>query len=297
MRLHSFVCLFLPALASWLQVLSAQPLAPPPPDSVRTALAADSLPHVAWWQVAPAPTVPRTGLVLGAGVSSAGLEYVRRLADDRRLTGPFSVRFDWSYARWADKPGHVYSSQVLSTAFATGYRWAGYGPRRAALLGAATGFAGMVYYETLDGFGRNEHFSPGDIAANAIGAGLVAARAHVPALDAVHLKVSYWPSGDPCDPSCDYEGQIAWLAVNPRALGAHPLPPWLNVAAGYAVRDGDIRYGFDESHVLVGLDLEPAGLPIRGKLWDALVPWLRFVHFPAPAVRITPRPRFLLLAY
>src|SRR5690606_8376861 len=161
--------------------------------------------------------------------------------------------------------------------------------RVAALLGAATAFAGMLWYETLDGFDLGVGFSPPDLAANGVGAGLVAARAYLPALDAVRLKWSYWPSGDLCDPSCDYEGQTAWITVNPHALAPEAarrhLPPWLNVAAGYGARGGEVRTGFEESIVYLGLDLEPAGLPLSGPVWERVLPLLRLVHLPAPALR------------
>jgi hypothetical protein len=66
---------------------------------------------------------------------------------------------------------------------------------------------------------------------------------------------------------------------------------------GYGARDRDEHDFLTTSHVFVGLDLEPAGLPLRGKVWDALVPILRHVHFPGPALRITPHPAFVPLAY
>jgi hypothetical protein len=243
----------------------------------------------------------RGAAVLGAGVGAAGYEWARRRYLDPRAAAPFAVEYDWGYARWADKLGHAFSTQVQSELWAGAYRWAGHDAETAAALGAATGFAGMLYYEVLDGFDRGVGFSPPDLAANGVGAGLVAARARWPALDAVRLKWSYWPSGDPCDMSCDYEGQTTWLAVNPHALAPEAvkryLPPWLSVAAGYGAREGDVLRGFEENVVYVGLDFEPAGLPFRGKVWDALVPWLRLVHLPAPALRLSPDVGFEALAY
>jgi hypothetical protein len=253
------------------------------------------------WQVAPAPRLGRTAAVLGAGVGAASYEWVRRRHLDPRAAAPFTVAYDWDYARWADKLGHAFSTGVQAELWTSAYRWAGHPPKSAAALGAATGFAGMLYYETLDGFDGGVGFSPPDLAANGVGAGLVAARAYVPALDAVRLKWSYWPSGDACDASCDYEGQTMWLAVNPHALAPDAakryLPPWLNVAAGYGARGGDVRTGFEQGAFYVGLDFEPAGLPFRGKVWDGLVPWLRRVHFPAPALRLSPSVGFEVLAY
>src|SRR5690606_37596235 len=185
--------------------------------------------------------------------------------------------------------------------WAGAYRWAGHEPRTAALLGGATAFAGMLYYEVLDGFDRGVGFSPPNLGANAVGAGFVVAQAYVPALDAVQLKWSYWPSGGPCDATCDYAGQTTWLAVNLHALAPEAarrtLPPWLNLALGYGVRDGDVRRGFERRVVYVGLDLEPAGLPFRGKVWEAIVPWIRLIHLPGPAVRLSDGVAFEPFAY
>ncbi|NNF59446.1 MAG: DUF2279 domain-containing protein [Rhodothermaceae bacterium] len=248
------------------------------------------------------PSPLRTAGVIGFGVGAAGYELVRRQVIDPRAHDAFTVEYDWSYARWADKPGHAFSTALQTRIWAAGYRWAGHDDQTAALLGGATAFAGMLYYEVLDGFDLGVGFSPPDLGANAVGAGLVVAQALVPPLEAVDLKLSYWPSdGNTCDASCDYEGQTAWLTVNPHRLAPvsarDVLPPWLNLAVGYGARDGDVRFGFDESVVYLGLDLELAGLPIRGKVWEALVPWLRMIHLPAPALRLSPDVGVELLAY
>ena len=241
------------------------------------------------------PSALRTGVVAAGGVALGALELTRRTQDDRRLVGPFDVRPEWAYADGADKLGHAYSTAVQAEAWAAGYRWAGHSRASAADWGAATAFAFMLHYEVLDGFGRRETFDPTDVAANAVGAGLVMARARVPALEAARLKLSYVPSGDPCDASCDYEGQTMWLAVTPGRLGADALPEWLGLAVGYGVRDGSVREGgFDEHHVTLALDLDLDGLGLSGPVWDVVAPVLRRVHLPSPGVRLTPRPQVVL---
>lgn len=240
-----------------------------------------------------------TSLVVGGAVALGALETRRRTQDARRLVGPFDVRAEWDYSDGADKLGHVWSTGIQAEGYAAAYRLAGHSRESAAVWGAATSFVWMLHYEVLDGFGRREVFDPTDVAANAVGAGMVAARAHVPELEAVRLKVSYWPSGDTCDATCDYGGQTAWLTVAPRLLvpEAEWWPEWLGVAVGYGVREGSVaRGGFDENHVTLALDLEPGGLGLRGPVWDTVLPFARRVHLPSPGLRLTPRPR-LVLAY
>ena len=281
-------------LLAALSALLALPLAAQPADSLGTPR--DTLTTPA---DARGPSTWGTVAVASGALGLAAVELTRRTQDDRRLTGPFDVRVEWAYADGADKLGHMISSGVQAEAYAAAYRLAGHSETSAATWGAATSFVWMLYYEVLDGYGRHETFDPSDVAANAVGAGLVAARARVPALEAARLKISYWPSGDTCDATCDYAGQTAWLAVTPRALApeARWLPPWLNVAVGYGVREGSVAAGgFDENHVTLALDVEPAGLPLAGPVWEAVLPFLRRVHLPAPGVRLTPRPR-VVLAY
>ena len=263
---------------------SAQPTA-------ETPAVADTL------RPAGGPSTWGTVAVASGAVALGVLETARRTQDDRRLTGPFDVEVEWAYAEGADKLGHMISSGVQAEGYAAAYRLAGHSRKSAATWGAATSFAWMLHYEILDGYGSREVFDPTDLAANAAGAGLVAARAYVPELEAARLKISYWPSGDSCDATCDYAGQTAWLAVNPRAFApeAEWLPPWLNVALGYGVREGSVSLGgFEENHVTLALDFEPAGLPLAGPVWEAVLPFLQRVHLPAPGIRLTPRPSFVL---
>ena len=293
------------ALALLLPVLAvpalAQNAALAPPDSAATETTvltqAVSPPDTVAAAPASEVSAVRTGLLAGGATLLGAMELTRRTQDERRLVGPFDVEVEWAYARGADKLGHIYSTGVQAEAWAAGYRWAGHSPTASADLGAITAFAFMLHYEVLDGYGRREVFDPSDVVSNAVGAGLVALRPRVPALEAARLKLSYVPSGDPCDASCDYEGQTMWLAVTPRRVAPEAawLPPWLAVAVGYGVREGSAAAGgFDEQHVTLALDLDPDGLPLSGRVWEAVRPVLRRVHLPSPGVRLTPRPSFVL---
>lgn len=284
---------------------------PTPQDSVGVSMQPRALGHsdstrftplgIPWLRRAERPELLRTSAVVSIGVAAGISELARRKQDERRLTGPFTVRNDWSYTRSADKFGHVFFTQYLSQLFTTGYRWSGYDDQRAAIIGAASGFTGMLYYELLDGLGSQENFSPIDVVANGVGAGLFAGRAYVPELEHIRLKMSYWPTDSACQYTCDYEGQTAWITMNPRGLAPESpisvLPDWLNIGIGYGARNGSVSGGFEHSAVYVGLDFEPAGLPIRGRVWDEIVPWLQLIHFPAPALRLAPDLGFEPLAY
>ena len=255
----------------------------------------DSEPPINRWKIAAV-----TGVSVGAGLGVLETQR-RRWWEDRNPR--FRILNDWEYVRWADKAGHIYSSSFFTRFYRSSFLWAGVPEDQAPLWGAAAAWTQMLYYEVLDGFGPQWGFSPGDLAANTVGVGLTTAQAYVPALNAFTVKASYWPSGwEGKNITDDYAGQTFWLTANPHMLapeGAFKefMPEWLNVTVGYAARDLDEREYLTTSYVYVGLDIEPSILPFRGHAWEAASKWLRYIHFPAPAIRLTPNPALVLLAY
>jgi hypothetical protein len=272
------------------------------PDSTRLA-ATDSL------RLAPTPTAEPalnpwriaavTGLSVGGGLAVLETQRRRWWAD---RNPSFRIQNDWEYVRWSDKFGHIYSSAFFTRFYRTSFRWAGLSERDAALWGAGAAWTQMLYYEVLDGFGPRWGFSPGDLAFNTIGVGFTTAKAFVPALEPFTFKASYWPSGwEGKNFTDDYAGQTIWLTANLHGLAPDAakslFPEWLNLAVGYGARDRDERDFLTTSTVYLALDIEPTILPFEGKVWDTIAGWLHYGHFPAPGIRLTPRPAFVLVAY
>ncbi|MDX1532435.1 MAG: DUF2279 domain-containing protein [Rhodothermales bacterium] len=301
-----FLALALPAASQAQRLVEPLPLLS---DSVGVTLTGLPVPDTV---TAPAPHVPPepeidrwrmaavTGLSVGGGL--AVLETQRRRWWAER-SPHFRIQNDWAYVRWADKFGHIYSSAFFTRYYRTAFGWAGMSEGEARWWGAGAAWTQMLYYEVLDGFGVQWGFSPGDVLFNTIGVGWTTAQDLVPVLDeAFAYKVSYWPSGwEGKNFTDDYAGQTFWLTANPNRLApdaAKPfLPPWLNVAVGYGARERDEIDFLTESHLYVGLDFEPTALPLEGPVWDAVLGALHYIHLPAPAIRLAPEPRLVLLAY
>jgi|GEM_PF-1049735 len=299
-------------LTAFALALAAAPLAqgdalPPHADSLR-APPADSLhappaDSLAAEALEPGLRPMRLALIGGASVGAAFAVMDvqrRRWWDDRNPR--FRVMNDWEYVLWADKFGHFYSTSFFSRLYTASLLWSGVPEADAHLYGALAGWTQLLYYEILDGFGPEWGFSPGDALFNTFGAGFTYAQYRVPYLRAFDLKASYWPSGwEGKNFTDDYAGQTWWVTANPHLALAGPtgeaFPPWLNVAVGYAARDRNEWDFLTTPYVYLGLDLELRGLPIDHPVWNAAVEWLRYVHLPAPAVRLTPRPALILLAY
>ncbi|MEP0547540.1 MAG: DUF2279 domain-containing protein [Rhodothermales bacterium] len=264
-------------------------------DTTRQVALAEPAPRLNYWRITAV-----AGLSAGAGLAVLETQRRRWWADRNPR---FRILNDWDYVRWSDKAGHVYSSSIFTRFYRTSFRWAGLSERDAALWGAGAAWTQMFYYEVLDGFGPLWGFSPGDLAANTLGVGFTTAKEFVPALEPFSVKASYWPSGwEGKNFTDDYAGQTLWLTANLHGLapdGAlkEALPEWLNIAVGYGARDLDEREYLTTSTVYLALDIEPTILPFEGKVWDTIAGWLHYGHFPAPGIRLTPRPAFVLVAY
>ncbi len=238
------------------------------------------------------------GLSLGIGFGV--MEIHRRVWwEDRNVQ--FRFHDNWSYSRWTDKFGHYFSSSFLTRYYATSLTWAGLQTPKAKAWGAGMAWASMLYYEILDGFGPTWGFSSGDLFFNTLGVGLTYAQWQIPGLTAYTLKVSYWPSGEDEIVTADYAGITWWVTANlhtalPTNVG-RKIPAWMNLAAGYAAREPD-EFGFLTSSVAyLGIDVDLAAMPIDHPVWNAAARWLRYIHVPMPAIRLTPNPTIVLFAH
>lgn len=217
--------------------------------------------------------------------------------DNRRS---FHFREDLRYALQVDKIGHFYGGNLLTFLLGRAFRWADYSPRTSLLLGAGVSSLFQTYIEIEDGF-STWGFDRVDFAANLAGAWYPVLQDAVPALRDFNVKFSYVPSPNIHQPGAfpgqkrllmdDYEGQTFWLSVRVNHLlpGAwEPVwPDFLALAVGYGARD---ILGRDPYPVLfLSLDYDMTRIVPRSTAFlRTLGEALDYVHFPAPAVRISP---------
>lgn len=241
----------------------------------------------------------RLGLVAGA---TAGAFIVGHgILNDLWWKGervPFHINTDtdYRYALNADKLGHATFAYMAATTYADLWRWCGMDSSTALWSGFGVAMAYQTYIEVRDGFSRNYGFSWGDIAGNTIGAALPVVKHHVPALRALDLQVSFWPSQAFRDGAYnaiidDYTSTTHWLAMNVHDVAPRGwqrwIPPWLGLAVGHSVRNINGN-GSGERVLVLSLDWQLHRIP-------GLPDWLRDVarvlhcyHLPAPAVQVLP---------
>ncbi len=214
--------------------------------------------------------------------------------------GPFHVQEDLVYACNVDKIGHLYAANVLTFVFSRSLRWADVPDRPALIWGAIGSTLFQTYVEVEDGFAKYWGFDRVDFAADVVGAWYPVLQEYVPPLQSFNFKFSYLPKspgsagafpGQTHTVFDDYEGQTLWLSVSPKkilpgAVGA-AWPGWLGLAAGVAVKDNQSPDRYLVVYLAPDLDMR-AIIPQDTGFLKTLGEALNFIHFPMPAVRISP---------
>jgi hypothetical protein len=224
---------------------------------------------------------------------------------------------DYRYAKNVDKAGHFVGGVVTSELFGSAFRWAGVSKPRSLIYGAAisTAIQGMI--EIKDGFAPTYGYSFGDLGAGAVGSFLPLLQYHVPATNAVKIKLSYYrhnnyyfdgyPYANVID---DYMNQTYWLSVSvndwlPKGSRAERIwPDFLTVTGGWGVDetlngyyiDGYITRKNAEEYIgrghyeyYISLDVDWRKIIKQNTHFKRAVTYtLNYIKLPLPALRLGP---------
>ncbi len=256
----------------------------------------------------------------GVLVASIGLLHVYQLNawwKDQRVG--FHVIDDVDYKANFDKFGHTYGAYYAAHFFDEAFSWSGFDSAQSNALGATCGALWELYVEIEDGMARDWGFSRGDALSDLTGASFFLLRNRVPYLRNLEYKLCYLPSyqmlhGAPDIPGQtmniieDYGGQSYWLTMNIDGMlpeSARGIwPKWLNLGFGVAGWNLDARdaRGYNDftqrrKAYIIGLDYDLGKLIPESS--SGFINFIRrsldYIHFPAPAFRISPDPRFFIL--
>jgi len=209
----------------------------------------------------------------------------------------FHIVEDPDYALNIDKCGHLFGGAFSSFVGQKAMQWAGFSVESSVWGGFAIGSIFELYVEFEDGFARDWGFSPGDAYADVLGAAFPVGQYYIPGMKHFQPKYSYFPSkafrdgthhGNAID---DYEGQTYWMGIHLDGLlpeaAAKYWPDWLAIAVGVSIRDMDTPSM--HRNVILSLDYDWTKI-IPGDSWwlCSLKEALNYIHFPAPAIRISP---------
>ncbi|HET6400142.1 MAG TPA: hypothetical protein VFH95_01975 [Candidatus Kapabacteria bacterium] len=222
---------------------------------------------------------------------------------------PFHVSNDPPYAMHIDKFSHFYGSAAGSDLMRYSYERVGLSDETSVWLGGGLTFAAGIAIEMEDarhGDDPEYGFSPGDAAADLVGASLPVLRHYYPVFNRLETKLSVWPSaayktGIYKSIADDYESQYYWLSFD--LHGVTPLPAWLDLALGFSAEHllrpaNGLGYqvpppnGIPSTDVFFGPDINLKGIPIEGSFWKGLMSVLSYVRIPFPALQFYPRTKF-----
>jgi hypothetical protein len=225
---------------------------------------------------------------------------------------PFHVIEDPTYQANFDKAGHIYGSYYSAHFFDEAYSWAGLDSAQSALLGAFSGALWEFYIEIEDGFARSWGFSRGDAKSDILGATFYLLNQRVPFLRDFKVKWFYTPTTKLTDnhPDIpgqtvtfieDYGGQTYYLRADvhhmlPASMKAY-WPRWLNLAvavSGYHINAPDFTERQRAWYISLDYDIDKIIPESSIGFLNFLRRGLGYWHFPAPAFRISPEPKFFL---
>ncbi len=213
----------------------------------------------------------------------------------RRTRGFYDLAPGDSYCFHLDKGGHFLSAIFFTESLISIYQWVGFSESRAEMISAIVASALLLEVEIYDGFFQDWGFSLGDFAANELGVLWGLAQRRVPALQAVHIKVSYDPFAPVEDDSWikSYNAMTFWASFPVRsrlpAAAQKIWPGWLNLALGYGA--DRLRHGRLETYLAFDVNGE-ALIKSRALHLLPLRLLLNYVRLPLPALQLKPSLRF-----
>lgn len=262
-------------------------------------------------KVDPMETEINYNALLWAGgittVSLVGIHIYQANAWWQEQDSRFKVVQDWSYALWVDKIGHFFGTNIMAHGFSMALEAANLPTDQTYLYGGIMAFMYEMYIEVEDGFGPSWGFSPGDATADFLGASYFISQYYFPYLKNFQPRFSYYPSEKMRNGqhkgghfSDDYEGQKFWLSMRmkqilPKKLAGY-WPEFLMLSIGMGVKKLD-GSGGGRREVFIGLDFDAETIPLYGPFWQSVKNTLNYIHFPLPALRISPDAAFIVFGY
>lgn len=219
-------------------------------------------------------------------------------------------------AEWLqmDKAGHATSAYHVGLIGYEALRLAGLDEKKSLLYGAPLGFIFLSTVEIFDGLSAGWGFSWGDMAANALGAGLFMGQQALWHEQRIAMKYSYHNTQFPqYRPNLlgsnlpermlkDYNGQTIWLSFNLKSLflgKESKFPSWINLAFGYSAEgmtggfsnvnqyNGQAIPEFTRTRqFILSPDIDLTRIPVENKFLKTTLKVLSFIKIPMPAIML-----------
>lgn len=250
----------------------------------------------------------RTGVyVTEAVLGTAALIGLNELWYSEYPRGGFQFVNDNDQWLQMDKFGHVFSSYYIGKMGMDALAWAGDTKKNQLLYGATLGFVFLTAVEIMDGFSQQWGFSPGDMAANALGTGILIGQELLWDEQRIQIKFSFSQSPyAQYNPDLlgsntleqvlkDYNGQSYWLSFNVWSFKKESnFPKWLNLSLGYGANGLPVG-SFDNStepptpiesyrQFFASVDVDLTKIKTNSDVLKTVFNVFNFVKVPAPAL-------------
>lgn len=210
-----------------------------------------------------------------------------------------------------DKVGHITTSYYVGLIGYSALRWAGVSEKKATWYGGLTGLVYLSSVEVLDGFSEEWGASPGDLAANTLGAALFISQQLAWHEQRLVMKWSFHStpyaqynpdqlgSTLPQQLLKDYNGQTYWLSANISSFLSKEsrFPKWLNFAGGYGA-DGmtgpytnpeeingiPVPYSERYRQFYISPDIDLSRIPVKSRTLKLILNTIGFIKIPMPAL-------------
>ena len=236
---------------------------------------------------------------------------------DRKVV-PFHFYNDNSGYLQVDKFGHTFGAYFESYIGYHSLLNAGASKTNALIYGGTLGLILQTPIEIMDGIHEGWGFSWGDMAANAVGSGIVISQELLFKQQLIKYKFSYWESSYSHKANGylgktfmnrllkDYNGHTYWLSA-PMSLiiPNNHVPRWLNIAVGYGANGMYGEYSNVTSYngvdipatrryrqYLLSLDIDWTRIKTQSKFLRTVLQGLTFIKLPFPALEYNSTGKF-----
>lgn len=254
----------------------------------------------------------RNAIILESAFYLGGMSYLQWVWYNDHERVPFHFYNDWKGYNQIDKFGHAFGAYIESYIGYYLLRDAGVKKNQALLFGGSLGLILQTPIEVFDGLYEGWGFSWYDMAANALGAGILVGQELLFDEQIVINKFSYWgsPYADMANGYLgetkldrlmyDYNGHSYWFSmpVN-KFYYSEKIPDWLNVAFGYSAggmfgeftnrlsyRGVEIPETERYRQYLLSLDIDWRKIKTSNRFLKILFKGMVFIKLPFPTVEV-----------
>jgi hypothetical protein len=233
---------------------------------------------------------------------------------EKQIPFHFDDGSDLTYALNVDKVGHFMGGLEAADFFSSSMRWAGMKERKSLWYGAAFGTGLQLAIEIKDAYAPYWGFSKWDLALGSAGSLWPVAQYYNSDLKAINFKFSYYKKSNiywDLDAQRgketnkytwqdDYPNQTYWMSFDIKHFTELDYwPEWLNLAIGFGIDDkqfldskGSKKGGNNEWYISFDYDIPKLLKKLDSPNAKKIKKWLNYFHFPAPAIRFSPKLEF-----